>query len=68
MTTSIEAVVGLPARQADEIAQLKARVKELEDGLAMLAEGDTPWLDGYSGAAWEIMAKYAGQLLEGGGA
>lgn len=52
---------------AELLNDLGVRVKELEDGLAMLAEGTTPWMtsNGDLTDAWELMAKYASQLLEG---
>jgi hypothetical protein len=51
---------------ATENARLKARVAQLEGGLAMLAVGDVP---GDKGSdlmdSWAAMTEYAGQLLEG---
>jgi len=49
----------------DRVTELEAERDALRTGLELLAEGSTPWIDGYSDEPWEIMAKYAKQLLDG---
>jgi hypothetical protein len=50
-----------------EILDLQKRIVELDIGLALLANGDTPWIstDSVGKQGWELMAKYARQLLKG---
>ena len=50
---------------ATDNRKLQAQVDGLRSGLLMLSEGDTPWMDAGDDKleGWELMAKYAGQLL-----
>ena len=61
----------LDARQlADHITELQAKLDAVTEGLALLAEGSTPWMlwrkgegPGEGRSVWEAMADYAKQLL-----
>jgi hypothetical protein len=49
-----------------QVARLEGENTRMRDGLTLLSEGDTPWLNTNTteNAAWELMAIYAKQLLE----
>jgi hypothetical protein len=48
----------------NHVRQLKAEIARLREALMYLADGSTPWLDGYYREAWEAMAAYAKQALQ----
>lgn len=49
-----------------QLAEREATIARYENGLAMIADGSTPWLDlvGWPSEPWELLAKYAQQLIE----
>ena len=45
------------------IRDYEERITELEEALKNIANGDTPWLDGYSETPGECYQKYAAYVL-----
>ena len=49
---------------AEHIEELETERDRLREALQNIANGDTPWMDGYSETPGEIYQKYAKQALE----
>ena len=47
----------------DKTLPLAKRIAEFEQALQNIANGDTPWLDGYSETPGECYQKYAASVL-----
>ena len=62
---AIRLVAGMMNVGKDKGVMLKAadRIAELEQALQNIANGDTPWLDGYSETPGECYQKYAAYVL-----
>ena len=62
---AIRLVAGMMNTGKDKGVMLKAaeRIAELEQALQNIANGDTPWLDGYSETPGECYQKYAAYVL-----
>ena len=62
---AIRLVAGMMNAGKDKGVMLKAaeRIAELEQALQNIANGDTPWLDGYSETPGECYQKYAAYVL-----
>ena len=53
----------ITSRLAEQNAWMDIRITELEEALKNIANGDTPWLDGYSETPGECYQKYAAYVL-----
>lgn len=67
---SIKMLQHYNAKYREEIAELEAKLDAVTEGLALLADGSTPWMlwrkgegPGEGRSVWEAMAEYAKQLL-----